>query len=159
MKKENSLKEGDTKWVVDYWGTVDGSRAFETEAIIVDVGDEYIGVELYGDSYQIYRKSDYGIIIFDNEKEAHKVAQGLPIPGTTIYTLSKDNKILKRTVTGVDGHYDRDGMYELCLRVFVNKKYPIKELGVSLFLDKDEVHMRKASVKQFVKQKQQNLTY
>ena len=73
---ENSLKRnfkvGECVYVVDYWGTDNGTQAFEAQANIlkVDVTAETFTAELYGESYLKYSFKDYGRLIFDTSAKA-----------------------------------------------------------------------------------------
>lgn len=119
--------------VVDYWGTDDGTRAFEAAAKIVDVDEknETILMVLYGDSYQRYSFKDYGRIVFDTREEAIKVALGLPNPGMTIYQVIA-NRVYKKRVEGIGGR-STEGTYDLIVHLNKGESVSIKEIGQTLF--------------------------
>ena len=72
MSKEckRDFKVNQTVYLVDYWGTSNGSQAFEAQAKILQVDEENktFDAVLYGDTYQRYSFEDYGRLIFDTEK-------------------------------------------------------------------------------------------
>ena len=92
MSKEckRDFKVNQTVYLVDYWGTSNGTQAFETEAKILQVDEESktFDAVLYGDTYQRYSFEDYGRLIFDTAKEANEAAGKLPKPGSVVYQKS-----------------------------------------------------------------------
>lgn len=84
---KRTFKVNQTVYVVDYWGTDNGTQAFEARAVIIEVDENNMtfGAILYGDTYQRYRFKDYGRLIFDTKEEAVIAANKLPKPGSFIY--------------------------------------------------------------------------
>ena len=135
---ENALKRsferGESVYVVDYWGTNNGSQAFETSADVlsVDKENETFDAVLYGDTYQTYSFKDYGRLIFDTKKEAVAAADGLPKPKTTVYQVI-GKRVYKKLVDCISGQYT-DETYDLIVRLNKGKAVSTKEIGNSLFL-------------------------
>ena len=140
MSKEckRDFKVNQTVYLVDYWGTNNGSQAFETcaEILHVDKKSKTFNAVLYGDTYQKYSFEDYGRLIFDTAEEAVKAANKLPKPKSVIY--QKIGKIVyKKTVLGIDGHYV-DGVYDLKILLNKGKDVSTKEIGISIFLNESD---------------------
>ena len=131
---KRSLQVGDCVYVVDYWGTKNGSQAFEARAVVlsVDKENETFDAVLYGDTYQTYSFKDYGRLIFDTQKEAGVAADGLPKPKITVYQVI-GKKVYKKLVDGISGRYT-DGTYDLIVCLNKGKSVSTKEIGKSLFL-------------------------
>lgn len=89
MSKEckRDFKVNQTVYLVDYWGTNNGTQAFEAQAEILHVGEKNktFNAVLYGDTYQRYSFEDYGRLIFDTEEEAAEAADKLPKPKSIVY--------------------------------------------------------------------------
>ena len=136
---KRSFKEGEHVYVVDYWGTNNGTQAFGTQAEIlkVDENAKTFTAVLYGDTYQKYKFKDYGRLIFDASEEAVEAASNLPKPRTTIYQII-GKRVYKKVVEGIEGQYN-DGEYDLVIRLNKGKKVSTKEIGHSLFISKSDV--------------------
>ena len=138
----NALKRtfqvGEHVYVVDYWGTNDGTQAFKAQAEIlkVDVTAETFTAVLYGDTYQKYSFKDYGRLIFDTSAEAVEAANNLPKPKTTVYQII-GKRVYKKVVEGVGGKYN-DGTYDLVLCLNKGKDVSTKEIGHSLFINESD---------------------
>ena len=137
MSKEckRDFKVNQTVYLVDYWGTSNGSQAFEAQAKILQVDEENktFDAVLYGDTYQRYSFEDYGRLIFDTEKEAIEAAAKLPRPKSVIYQKI-GKRVYKKTVIDIGGHYV-DGVYDLKIRLNKGKEVSTKEMGISIFLN------------------------
>ena len=140
MKKalKRNFIVNETVFVVDYWGTGEGTQAFGTRAEIVKVDkkNKTITAVLYGDTYQVYSKHDFGRIIFDTADEANEVAKNLPTPKTTMFQRI-GKKVFKKKVLGIIGEYI-DGTYDLAVSFDRGKNIPIREIGRSLFLEETD---------------------
>ncbi len=135
---QRSFKEGERVYVVDYWGTSNGTQAFEAQAEIlkVDVKAKTFTAVLYGDTYQEYSFNDYGRLIFDTSAEATEAANNLPKPKTTIYQII-GKRVYKKHVEGIGGQYT-NGTYDLVIRLNKGKDVSTKELGYSLFINESD---------------------
>lgn len=131
----HDFKVNQTVYLIDYWGTNNGSQAFETEAKILQVDEENktFDAVLYGDTYQRYSFEDYGRLVFDTEKEANKAACKLPKPLSIVYQKI-GKRVYKKTVSGIGGHYV-DNIYDLLIRLNTGKDVSTKEIGISIFLN------------------------
>ena len=140
MSKEckRDFKVNQTVYLVDYWGTNNGSQAFEAEAKILQVNEENktFDAVLYGDTYQRYSFEDYGRLIFDTAKEAAEAANKLPKPLSVVYQKI-GKRVYKKTVCGIYGHYV-DNVYNLIIRLNKGKDVSTKEIGISIFLNESE---------------------
>lgn len=140
MSKEckRDFKVNQTVYLVDYWGTSNGSQAFEAQAKILQVDEENktFDAVLYGDTYQRYSFEDYGRLIFDTEKEAIEAAAKLPRPKSVIYQKI-GKRVYKKTVIDIGGHYV-DGVYDLKIRLNKGKEVSTKEMGISIFLNESD---------------------
>ena len=141
MSKEcnREFKVNQTVYLVDYWGTKNGSQAFEVQAKIlrVDKKKKNFDAVLYGDTYQKYSFEDYGRLIFDTAEEAAEAANKLPKPKSVVYQ-KVGKEVCKKTVLGIDGHYV-DGAYDLKIRLSGGKDASTKEIGISIFLNESDV--------------------
>lgn len=140
MSKEckRDFKVNQTVYLVDYWGTSNGSQAFEAQAKILQVDEENktFDAVLYGDTYQRYSFEDYGRLIFDTEKEAIEAAAKLPRPKSVIYQKI-GKRVYKKTVIDIGGHYV-DGVYDLKISLNKGKEVSTKEMGISIFLNESD---------------------
>ncbi len=140
MSKEckRDFKVNQTVYLVDYWGTNNGSQAFEAEAKILQVDEENktFDAVLYGDTYQKYSFEDYGRLIFDTAKEAAEAANKLPKPLSVVYQKI-GKRVYKKTVSGISGHYV-DNVYDLKIRLNKGKDVSTKEIGISIFLNESD---------------------
>ena len=132
---KRNFRKNDVVYVVDYWGTLNGSAAFSVRAIVIDVDEEKKNFDavLYGDTCQRYGFEDYGRLVFDTAKEADDAANKLPTPGTMVY-LRKAGRVYKRKVDSIGGGYV-DDKYDLNIRFERGENISIKELGVTIFID------------------------
>ena len=135
---ERDFEVYQTVYLVDYWGTDNGSQAFETQAKILQVNkdDRTFDAVLYGDTYQRYSFEDYGRLIFDTAKEAAEAANKLPKPLSVVYQKI-GKRVYKKTVSGIGGHYV-DNVYDLKIRFNKGKDISTKEIGTSIFLNESE---------------------
>lgn len=140
MSKEckRAFKVNQTIYLVDYWGTSNGSQAFEVQAKILQVNEENktFDAVLYGDTYQRYSFEDYGRLIFDTEKKAIEAAAKLPKPKSVVYQKI-GKRIYKKTVSGIYGHYV-DNVYDLIIRLNKGNDVSTKEIDISVFLNEAE---------------------
>ena len=104
---KRSFQVGERVYVVDYWGTNNGTQAFEAQAEIlkVDVTAETFTAVLYGDTYQEYSFKDYGRLIFDTSAEAVEAANNLPKPKTIVYQII-GKRVYKKIVEGIGEQYN-----------------------------------------------------
>ena len=137
MSKEckRDFKVNQTVYLVDYWGTNNGTQAFEAEAKILQVDEENktFDAVLYGDTYKRYSFEDYGRLIFDTAKEANEAAGKLPKPNV-IYVndaYTKNTGIEKSRVL----HHN---VYDLIIRLNKGKDVSTKEIGISIFLNESD---------------------
>lgn len=135
---KRSFQVGERVYVVDYWGTNNGTQAFEAQAEIlkVDVTAETFTAVLYGDTYQEYSFKDYGRLIFDTSAEAVEAANNLPKPKTIVYQII-GKRVYKKIVEGIGGQYN-DGTYDLVVHLNKGKDVSTKELGHSLFINESD---------------------
>ena len=135
---KRSFQVGDCVYVVDYWGTNNGTQAFVAQAVVleVDVTANTFTAVLYGDTYQEYSFKDYGRLIFDTSAEAVETANSLPKPKTTVYQII-GKRIYKKIVEGIDGQYT-DGAYDLVICLNKGKDVSTKEIGHSLFINESD---------------------
>ena len=127
-----------TVYLVDYWGTDNGTQAFEAEGKILQVDKENktFTAVLYGDTYQRYSFDDYGRLIFDTAKEANEAANKLPKPNSVVYQKI-GKRVYKKTISGISGHYV-DNVYDLIIRLNKGNDVSTKEIGISIFLNEAE---------------------
>lgn len=139
---KRDFKVNQTVYVVDYWGTNNGSQAFEAQAQILKVHEEFktFVAVLYGDTYQRYSFEDYGRLIFDTKDEAKKAANKLPNPKSIVYQII-GKRVYKKIVTGIDGHYF-DDVYDLILRLNKGSAVSTKEIGISIFLNESDARQK-----------------
>jgi len=138
---------GEYVYVVDYWGTSNGTQAFEARAdiISVDEKEEVFSAILYGDTVQTYSFQDYGRLIFDNRNEAREAAQKLPKPQTTVYQV-RGKSVEERVVDCITGKKN-NGVYDIYIRFDDGRKESTQKIGHSLFLSKKEAIRRLEIVK------------
>lgn len=131
--------KGKRVYVIDYWGTSNGTQAFEAEAEIVDVDEkrDTFSAVLYGDTYQTYSFKDFDRLVFDTKERAAAAASSLPKPQTTMYQVIGGGNICKRIVNGIKGEYT-DGVYDLVVCFDGEDTVSIKEIGRSLFFSEAE---------------------
>ena len=135
---KRSFQVGERVYVVDYWGTNNGTQAFEAQAEIlkVDVTAETFTAVLYGDTYQEYSFKDYGRLIFDTSAEAVEASNNLPKPKTIVYQII-GKRVYKKIVEGIGEQYN-DGTYDLVVHLNKGKDVSTKELGHSLFINESD---------------------
>lgn len=135
---ERNFHVGDIIHVVDYWGTNDGSQAFEATATILKVNEEgrVFSALLYGDTCQTYSFNDFGRLVFDNYDDAEAAANALPRPKTMVFQRIGD-RVYKKHVTGINGKYN-EKTYDLFVCLDKGNPVSIKEIGYSLFLTEEE---------------------
>ncbi|HJJ15908.1 MAG TPA: hypothetical protein OIM60_05775 [Clostridiaceae bacterium] len=140
MSKEckRDFKVNQTVYLVDYWGTNNGTQAFEAEAKILQVDEENktFDAVLYGDTYKRYSFEDYGRLIFDTAKEANEAAGKLPKPKSVVYQKI-GKRVYKKMVSGINEHYV-DNVYDLIIRLNKGKDVSTKEIGISIFLNESD---------------------
>lgn len=132
------FKEDQCVYVVDYWGTNNGTQAFAELALILKVDEKkqtFLAV-LYGDTYKTYSFNDYGRLIFDSSAEAITAVNKLPRPQTTVYQII-GKRVYKKLVLGIDEQYV-DGAYDLVVCLSKGKNVSTKDIGHSLFLNESE---------------------
>ena len=139
---ERVFEKGDCAYVVDYWGTNDGTQAFEAQAIILNVNleNKTFSAVLYGDTYQKYSFKDFGRIIFDTYEEACEAANKLPVPKSTVFQVI-GNRVYKKTVKGIDGCYT-DGVFDLVVCFNKGKDVSTREIGISLFMNESDARRK-----------------
>lgn len=140
---KRSFQQGERVYVVDYWGTNNGTQAFEAAADILSVNSEnktFLAI-LYGDTYQTYSFNDYGRLIFDTKNEAVEAADKLPKPQATVYQII-GKRVYKKLVDGIDGKYT-DGTYDLVVCLNKGKAVSTKEIGHTLFLSETDARSKK----------------
>lgn len=132
---KRNFEPGESVYVVDYWGTNNGTQAFEAQAEILEVDEKAktITAVLYGDTYQTYSFKDYGRLIFDTSADAANAANNLPKPNTIIYQKI-GKRVYKKIVEGIGGEYT-DETYDLVIRLNKGKDVSTKEIGHSLFIN------------------------
>lgn len=125
-------------YVVDYWGTECGTKAFEASAKIlqVDEKNKTFDAVLYGDTYQKYSFEDYGRLIFNHPEQAREAASNFPIPQSVVYQKI-GKRVYKKTVLGISG-YTIDGAYDLVIRLNKGKEVSAKEIGISIFKNESD---------------------
>ena len=135
---KRTFKVNQTVYVVDYWGTDNGTQAFEARAVIIEIDENNMtfGAILYGDTYQRYRFKDYGRLIFDTKEEAVIAANKLLKPGSFVYQRI-GKKTYKKEVLGISGHYVGN-VYDLIINLDGGQDISTKEIGVSIFLNKSD---------------------
>lgn len=140
---KRDFKVNQTIYLVDYWGTNNGSQAFETEAKIwvVDQKKKIFGAVLYGDTYQTYSFKDYGRLIFDTAEKAKKAANKLPKPKSVVYQKIGE-RVYKKTVIGIGGYYI-DGVYDLVIHLNKGEDVSTKEIDVSIFFNESDARQNK----------------
>ena len=137
-KCKRDFKVRQTVYLVDYWGTDNGSQAFEAEAKILQVneGNKTFDAVLYGDTCQSYSFEDYGRLVFDTAKEAAEAANKLPKPLSVVYQKI-GKRVYKKTVSGIGGHYV-ENVYDLKICLNKGKDVSTKEIGISIFLNESD---------------------
>ena len=132
------FKPGEIIYVVDYWGTSNGTQAFEAIAEILQVNEktQTFSAILYGDTYQTYSFKDYGRLFFDTAIEASNAASALPKPQTIIYQKI-GKRVYRKLVEGISGQYT-NCIYDLVICVNRGKKVSTKEIGHTLFLSESD---------------------
>jgi len=141
--RKRQFKSGDTIYVVDYWGTKDGTQAFKAYAKILEVDEEnevFVAL-LYGDTYITYSFEDYGRLIFDTAKEAVEAAEKLPKPTTTVYQII-GQKVYQKEILGINGRYNGKA-FDLVFNFNKGESVSIKELGSTVFLSRSEAREHK----------------
>lgn len=145
---ENALKrrfkQGESVYVVDYWGTSNGAmQALAVGAAIVKVNekDKTFTAILYGDTYRTYSFKDYGRLIFDTFNEAARAAGKLPKPQTTVYQVI-GKRVYKKLVKSIYERYT-DGAFDLVVEFNKGKEVSTKEIGHSLFLSESDARESK----------------
>ena len=135
---KRDFKVNQLVFVVDHWGTDNGSQAFRTSAKILQVNENAKTFEavLYGDTYQMYSFEDYGRLIFDTAEKAAEAANKLPKPKSVIYQKI-GKRVYKKTVLGISGHHVY-GVYDLIICLDKGRDVSTKEIGISIFLNKSD---------------------
>lgn len=130
---ERCLEENQPIYVVDYYGIGDKTEAIGLRAYIVsyDKDKQIFKAILYGEEFVTYSIEDEGRLFFYTLKEAVNAADSLPKSHTTMYQ-KKDNKVYKKEVEGIRGHYV-EGVYDLVICFNRGKCVSIKEIGHTLF--------------------------
>jgi len=140
MSKEckRDLKANQTVYLIDCWGTYNGSQAIGAQAKILQVNEKhkmFLAV-LYGDTYQRYSLEDYGRLIFDTAEEAAEAADKLPKPKSVVYQKI-GKRVYKKTVCCVGSRYV-DNVLDLFIRFNKGKEVSTKEIGISIFLSESD---------------------
>lgn len=134
---ERNFEKGQYVYVIDYWGTINGTQAFETQARIWDVNnkEKTFTAVLYGDTFQTYSFNDYKRLIFDTSHEANKAVNQFPKPQTIVYHVI-GNRVYKKVVLEIYGK--NNGTYDLVIRLNKGKDISSKEINHSLFLSETD---------------------
>ena len=130
---ERNFEKGQYVYVIDYWGTINGTQAFETQARIWDVNnkEKTFTAVLYGDTFQTYSFNDYKRLIFDTSHEANKAVNQFPKPQTIVYHVI-GNRVYKKVVLEIYGK--NNGTYDLVIRLNKGKDISSKEINHNLIL-------------------------
>lgn len=134
---KRNFEKGQYVYVIDYWGTINGTQAFETQARIWDVNnkEKTFTAVLYGDTFQTYSFNDYKRLIFDTSHEANKAVNQFPKPQTIVYHVI-GNRVYKKVVLEIYGK--NNGTYDLVIRLNKGKDISSKEINHSLFLSETD---------------------
>lgn len=139
---KRNFEKGQYVYVIDYWGTINGTQAFETQARIWNVNnkEKTFTAVLYGDTFQTYSFSDYKRLIFDTSNEAANAAKQFPKPQTIVYHVI-GNRVYKKVVHGIYGK--NNGTYDLIIRLNKGNDISSKEINHSLFLTEKDARNNK----------------
>ena len=140
---KRNFKKGQYVYVVDYWGTKNGTQAFEAGAEILEVDEKnqsFLAV-LYGYTSQTYILNDFVILIYDTSNEAVEAADKLHKPQTTVYQVI-GKRVYKKIANGISGEY-LNGVYDLVICLNRGKAISTKEIGHSLFLNEFDARKNK----------------
>ena len=139
---KRNFEKGQYVYVIDYWGTINGTQAFETQAKIWDVNnkEKTFTAVLYGDTFQTYSFNDYKRLIFDTSHEANKAVNQFPKPQTIVYHVI-GNRVYKKVVLEIYGK--NNGTYDLVIRLNKGKDISSKEINHSLFLSETDARNSK----------------
>ncbi len=134
---KRNFEKGQYVYVIDYWGTINGTQAFETQARIWDVNnkEKTFTAVLYGDTFQTYSFNDYKRLIFDTSHEANKAVNQFPKPQTIVYHVI-GNRVYKKVALEIYGK--NNGTYDLVIRLNKGKDISSKEINHSLFLSETD---------------------
>lgn len=135
---KRKFKQGQTIYVVDCWGTDKGTAAIDTTAMIVKVNEKEKVFEavLYGDTYQKYSFEDYGCLVFGDRSKAVEAAAKIPKPQTMVYQVI-GNRVYTKKVIHINDVQLENG-FDLKISLNRGKDISIKEIGVSLFHNKED---------------------
>lgn len=138
MNNSRKFEKNQTIYVIGCWGTSNGTRSIVDEAVIVDVDEEkeMIVAVLFGDVYERYRFEDYGQLIFMESDDAWDKESKIPRPRSDIYQIIK-NRVYKKKAVCIYCDYHEDYV-KLYMGVNRGKAIPIKEVGVSVFLNEED---------------------
>lgn len=146
---KRSFVRGERVYVVNYWGTNNGSQAFDAEAEVlkVDQKNETFRAVLHGDTFKVYSFKDYGRLIFDTKNEAIEAADKLPKPKTTMYQVI-GKRVHKKIVNGIGGNYTNETFemtvpFDLVVHLNKGKAVSTKEIGATLFFNKEDAKSKK----------------
>ena len=130
------FKEGEIVYVVDRWGTNNGTQAFATTAKILKVRENYFLAVVYGDIYQKYSFKDYGRLIFNTKSEAEKAAGKIPKPGSIVWVIDKPGSISKIIVKNI-GEDSFSDTFDLTIELEDGKSISTDKIGTQVFLNEE----------------------
>ena len=139
---KRNFEKGQYVYVIDYWGTINGTQAFETQAKIWNVNnkEKTFTAVLYGDTFQTYSFSDYKRLIFDTSNEAANATKQFSKPQTIVYHVI-GNRVYKKVVHEIYGK--NNGTYDLFIRLNKGNDISSKEINHSLFLTEKDARNNK----------------
>lgn len=155
-KSSRELQVNQKIWVIDFNGVASCSRAYAYCAKILSMSNDgksfiaefnlrkpdnperYKGAAFLKSN--LYSVDDYGSLYFIHKSDAMEVLKRIPVHDDEIYCISIDNKVVKKEVDCIVGFpcFDTSNIYSVCVQLTDNTRYPIKEIGISMFLDYEE---------------------
>lgn len=144
---ERNFCEGQKIYVID-WGYP--AKDFvavkrETEIRLVNNEEKWFVAILDDELYEKYLFEDYGILVFDNEKDADEAVKKIPIPGTVVYQII-GGIICKRKVYRISENMPSSSK-EIIIRFNRGKTVSIKQLNKTVFLTREKAKEGRKNLK------------
>lgn len=135
-KNTKKFAKHEILYVIDWWSATKGTEAIITNGIIKNVNEtlKTLTIGLISGELRLYSFDDYNRLIFDDKAKAKEELNKIPLPTSIIYKV-KNNKTYEKKVYGIT-YIMKDNLTDLALLLENGELISIKEIGVTIFLDK-----------------------
>lgn len=135
-KNTKKFAKHEILYVIDWWGATKGTEAIITNGIVKNVNENLktLTIGLVSGELKLYSFDDYNRLIFDDKVKAKEELNKIPLPTSIIYKV-ENNKTYERKVYDIT-YIIKDNLTDLAILLENGELVSIKEIGVTIFLDK-----------------------